>query len=183
MGCSQTNILDKKPQNNPKSSEEEIKDKKLDEHKKKDAEAPNERNKNNIEDYKNSSEPLNVNNESKKIKEVNAISKNEPKQLIKQEKNHLEENKMDDKNDFKVPATNQEENKKDDEKKKKESEKVNKAYIEEDKKGNGNIYKVPKENKKEEIEKSNENKKNIEVNKTNLDSKNENDKEKKNRRK
>jgi len=75
-----------------------------------------------------------LNNESKKIKEVNAISKNEPKQLIKQEKNHLEENKMDDKNDFKVPATNQEENKKDDEKKKKESEKVNKAYIEEDKK-------------------------------------------------
>ena len=89
MGCTQSNVLDRKAINHLKSSEQEAKANKLDENKTKDAEALNGRNENKIPDSKNNAEPLN--NEGKIIKEDKEICKNEIKQLVKEEKNYSEE--------------------------------------------------------------------------------------------
>jgi len=194
MGCTQSNVLDRKAINHLKSSEQEAKANKLDENKTKDAEALNGRNKNKIPDSKNNADPLH--NEGKIIKEDKEICKNEIKQLVKEENNYSEESKKDDGNDFKAPITNKEENKKEYEEKKKESEKVDETQqeikkvngniintlpkiSEEIKKDEENINKIQKEKQGEKFEKSNENKKNIEANKNNVDSKNENSKKKK----
>ena len=176
MGCSQTNVLEEKKLNEPKSNDQEAKSKNLDENKTTNVEASQAKEKKNVE-------PLN--NEDKKIKEDRAISINKSKQFVKEEKNNLEEIKKDDENIIKAPPINKEEIEKDDANIKKEKENGNKA-IEGIKKDDENIIKSlsinkdeikkddeknskEKENKKEETEKLKENKKNIETNPKNLD--------------
>ena len=153
MGCSQTNVVDKKKLNVPKSDAQESKHKNIDENKTK--------------------------NEDKKIKEDKALFINKSKQFVKEEIKAHEEIKKDDKNIIKPPPINKEEIKKDDTNIKKESDNKNKAH-EETKKDDEKKSKE-KESKKEETEKLNENKKNIEINPVNIDTKetNKNNEEKK----
>ena len=119
MGCSQSNVLDRKPQNNPKSPEQEAKAKKPDENRK--------------EDRNDIKAPVKKEEENKKGDEK--IKKEKQENQVKSP----EEKKKDDGNIIKPSQENKEENKKENGNIKEESKKVNKVLEEVKKKNEINL--------------------------------------------